>query len=184
MFFFQDVSACIVAASSMGSKILRPQAFCQSLAHGEGFDIGWERRMSSSGSKEGFMSPIKMQRIESGLRLALDLVSFINTRALGSILGLLSEGCVVESEGRAPSDSVFKGAAEIRGYFVALFAKKKGLVLRVEELFGFGHRCVAAWEGGWEENGSRQTLRGIFIVQEKNDKIDKVSIYTKSGKGE
>lgn len=130
------------------------------------------------------MSPIKMQKAESGLRLALDLVSFINTRDLASILGLLSEDCIVESEETARSDSVFIGPKEIRRYFDTLFAKKKGLVLRVEEFFGFGHRCVAAWEGDWEENGTRQTLRGIFIVQEKNDKISKISIYTKSGSGE
>ena len=130
------------------------------------------------------MSPIKMQKVESGLRLTLDLVSYINSRELASILSLLSGDCVVESEEQGPSDSVFKGAEEIGRYFHTLFAKKKGLVLKVEEFFGFGHSCVAAWEGGWEENGTRQTLRGVFIVQEKNDKISKISIYTKSGKGE
>lgn len=40
MFFFQDLSAGILAASGMGSKILHLQAFCQSLAHEESFDIG------------------------------------------------------------------------------------------------------------------------------------------------
>ena len=128
------------------------------------------------------MSPIKMRRLESGIRLAAELYENINGKKAEGVAGLLSEDCVLESAYPSPNGTPYKGKERVRQYYEILFDKRRGLSVSTEEILGFGHRCVVRWKSAWiGDDGYERTLRGTDILRERNDLICEILTYSKSG---
>ena len=127
------------------------------------------------------MSPIKMHKIESGIRLVVDLYNGINDHKVEDIIELLSDNCILESTSPSPHGTVYNGKDQIKKYYENLFEERKEVKFKTEELLGFGHRCIIRWECKWiNENGTEDTIRGIDIIKEKNDLIGEMLSYSKS----
>lgn len=127
------------------------------------------------------MSPIKMQRLESGIRLAVELYENINGKKVEGVAGLLSEDCVLESAYPSPNGTLYKGKERVRQYYEVLLGKRKGLSVSTEEILGFGHRCIIRWKNAWiDDDGKEMALRGTDIFRERNDLICEVLSYSKS----
>lgn len=126
------------------------------------------------------MSPIKMQRLESGIRLVIELFENINSQKIDSIIRLLSDDCILDSADSGPNGTMYTGKAQIKFFYEDLFRNRKGISIVTEEILGFGHRCVTRWRCTWkDENGEETTLRGTDIVREKNDLICEILSYSK-----
>ena len=127
------------------------------------------------------MSPIKMHKIESGIRLVVELYNGINNHKVEDIIGLLSDDCTLESTSPVPRGLIYTGKDQIRKYYENLFEERREVRFKTEELLGFGHRCIIRWECIWvNENSSEETIRGIDIIKEKNDLISEILSYSKS----
>jgi predicted SnoaL-like aldol condensation-catalyzing enzyme len=92
------------------------------------------------------MSPIKMNRIESALRVAVKYSEAFNLHDTENILRLISDDCVFETYNPAPNGTICSGKGEITRYISELFQSKPRGKIEIEEVFGFGHRSVLRWK--------------------------------------
>jgi predicted SnoaL-like aldol condensation-catalyzing enzyme len=126
------------------------------------------------------MSPIKMHKIESGIRLVVELYNGINNHKVEDIIDFLCNDCILESASSTPYGNVYKGKDQIRKYYENLFKERKEVRYKTEEIMGFGHLCIIRWECIWVNRvGTKETIRGVDIIKEKNDFIYEILSYIK-----
>lgn len=129
------------------------------------------------------MSPIKMQKVESAMRLAVELQNAKNRHDVEGIVKLLNNECVVEDSSSMRNEEGYKGKEEIRKHFQALFSKRQNMQYHTEELVGFGHRCVLRYKSTWiDEKGNEVTERGVDIFREENETIIEILSYIKANR--
>ena len=126
------------------------------------------------------MSPINMQKLESGIRLGAALLERINNHKIDAIMKLFDDNCVMEPFLAGSAGARLIGKVETRKYFELLLAGRSNLHYSTEEILGFGHRCIIRWSCSWQDGaGARQSLRGVDIIREKNDLICEILSYGK-----
>lgn len=126
------------------------------------------------------MSPIKMQKLESGIRLAAELIEKINAHDLDAVMKLFADDCVLEPNSASLSGDVVVGKEKIQEYFKTLFSEHGDIHFSTEEILGFGHRCIVRWKCVWiDKKGVERSLRGVDIIREKNDRIGEILSYSK-----
>jgi hypothetical protein len=92
------------------------------------------------------MCPVRMDRIESGSRIVIELTEAINHQKLEKIKSLLSDDCVLESSKPAPDGQMFIGKENIKEYWKQYFLETPKIRKEIEEIMGFGIRCVLRWK--------------------------------------
>lgn len=126
------------------------------------------------------MSPINMQKLESGIRLVAELIEKINAHKTDAVMKLFGDDCVMEPIFTDYAGARITGKERIGKYFELLLAERRNLQYSTEEILGFGHRCIVCWSCTWQdEAGARQSLRGVDIIREKNDLICEILSYGK-----
>ena len=127
------------------------------------------------------MSPIKMSKVESSLRLVLAFYQTINHRDLNSILEFLSEDCRIEHSSPAPAGKISIGKAAATTYWQNFLENYSDGEIEMEEIFGSGERCVARWGLSWTGlTGKREQIRGVDIYRVRNGRIHEILSYVKS----
>jgi SnoaL-like domain len=121
------------------------------------------------------MSPVRMSEVESAMRAALAFKDAFNQHNLAGMMGLLTEDCVFEGCTPAPDGAVYTGKEAIVRYYEDLFASFPDARLKVEDVFGFGKRCIMRWRLEWGE----EYLRGVDIVRVEDDLIYERLSYAK-----
>lgn len=122
------------------------------------------------------MTPARMDRVEAAIRAALAFKDAFNSQDIAVMMTLLSEDCVAEGFVPAPDGAVYRGKEAIAGYYEDFFARFPDAQLKVEDVFGFGKRCIMRWKLEWGEN----RLRGVDIVCVEGEVICEVLSYAKS----
>jgi len=129
------------------------------------------------------MSPIKMQRMESGIRLVIALFEQMNAKGINRIAEILSDDCILESIRSAPERNIYKGKEKIKQYYEDLRKGKSNIAFETEEIVGFGHRCVIRWRCIWtDEEGIEKAMRGIDLMKEKNDLLCEILSYSSNAR--
>ncbi len=137
------------------------------------------------------MSPARMERVESAVRVVAAFVDDFNRHDTAGMLRYLDETCSLEipapmpllgSAGRAATDPVpgaapFSGKADAERLFAAIFGGSPGVTIEVEELFGAGFRSVLRWNCGWTDQDGGRSLRGVSIFKMKNGLIGEILSY-------
>lgn len=127
------------------------------------------------------MSPINMQKLESGIRLAAELIEKINAHKLDDVMKLFGDDCVMEPIFTGHAGTLITGKGNIRKYFELLLMERGNLHYATEEFLGFGHRCIIRWMCTWKDTkGVERSLRGVDIIREKNDRISEILSYCRS----
>jgi len=126
------------------------------------------------------MSPMKMQKIESAIRLVVELIENINSHKIKNIVKILSDDCSLESSSPAPKGTIYNGKEQIEKYFENIYKERKNLHYKTEEIIGFGHRCITRYKSTWEDDQGREnTIKGTDIIKEKDDQICEILSYSK-----
>ena len=129
------------------------------------------------------MSPIKMSKIESGLRTVLDFNKACNRHDIPSMMRLISDECVFESSHPAPGGTAYAGKAEITQFWADFFREAPDTQIKIEDISGFGNPCIMRWRLEWtDESGTRQHLRGIDLYQVENSLICEILSYVKGAR--
>lgn len=125
------------------------------------------------------MSPIRMQRMESGIRLIIALFEQLNAKNMNGITEILSCDCVLENIRGAGEGNVCKGKERIKQYYEDLCREKSNIAFRIEEIVGFGHRCAVRWRCIWTDaEGREKATRGMDLIKEKNDLLCEILSYS------
>ncbi len=126
------------------------------------------------------MSPIRMDRIESGVRLIIALTEAINRRDLPAILVLFGDNCRLEAPSPAPEGLTCTGKPAIARYWQAYFLQYPQVRIKLEETLGYGLRCISRWSlERSDASGVTTNLRGADIFRFQNGLIIEQLSYIK-----
>ena len=126
------------------------------------------------------MSSIRMSKIESGMRVALEFNEAFNRHDVAGILKCISDDCVFEDTSPAPDGAEYQGKESISQFFEDLFREVQQAHAEIEEIFGFGLRVVMRWRCEWlDETGAKQHVRGVDIFKLKDGLICEKLPYVK-----
>ena len=126
------------------------------------------------------MSPIKMSKIESGMRVALEFNKAFNRHDVPGMMQLLSEDCLFEDHCPAPDGKEYSGKEEITRFYQELFRNTPSSQIKIEDIYSAGDRCIMHWKLSWEEeSGEKKHVRGVDLFRVKEGVITERLSYMK-----
>ncbi len=121
------------------------------------------------------MSPIRMARLESAVRLVLEFNEAFNRGDVAGMMRLVCEDCVFENAVPGPEGSALSGKDAVTRYWQDFFSRSPQARREVEEIFGLGNRCVLRWRCA----GVDGPLRGVDIFQVRDGLVRERLAYVK-----
>lgn len=126
------------------------------------------------------MSPIRMARFESGVRLVIEFNEAFNRHDVSGMMKLMSEDCVFENTDPAPDGAIYTGKEAVTRFWQDFFAQSPHAHIKIDEIFGFGNRCIMLWRYDWEDaSGAKGHVRGVDIFRIQNSFICEKLSYVK-----
>ena len=126
------------------------------------------------------MSPIRMEHVESGLRVVIAFNEAFNRHDVPGMMQLMTEDCVFENTTPAPDGTTYTGKGAIAQYWQSFFANSPHAHIKIEATFGYGLHCVLLWRYDWvDQAGKRGHVRGVDLYQVKNGLISEKLSYVK-----
>lgn len=126
------------------------------------------------------MTPIRMERLESGVRTIIEFNQAFNRHDVPAMMQLISEDCTFESTSPAPDGTVFKGKVAITRFYQDFFTQSPHAQIKIEETFGFGYRCIMRWRYDWQDTaGNPAHVRGVDLYRVQNGLIQEMFSYLK-----
>jgi ketosteroid isomerase-like protein len=121
------------------------------------------------------MSPARMSKIEEAVRIVLQFNDAFNQHEVPAMMALMSEDCLFENTSPAPDGTVYKGQADVRQFWENFFQEAPQAHIEIEEIFGFGERCIMRWQYSW---GSGH-VRGVDVFKVRESLITEKLSYVK-----
>jgi predicted SnoaL-like aldol condensation-catalyzing enzyme len=126
------------------------------------------------------MSPTRLSRSESAIRIVLEFNEAFNRHDVAGMMQLMSDDCIFENTEPAPDGTVYSGKEEVRQFWQDFFHQSPHARIEIEEIFGFGMRCVMRWRYEWVDvAGKKGHVRGVDIFRVKDDFICEKLSYVK-----
>lgn len=126
------------------------------------------------------MSPTRMSRLESSIRLVLEFNEAFNRHDVAGMTQLMSDDCVFENTSPAPDGTMYAGKDAVTQFWQGFFHESPQAHIEIEEIFGLGNRCVMRWRYEWVDlAGKKGYVRGVDIFQVKNGSIYEKLSYVK-----
>jgi len=126
------------------------------------------------------MSPARMDRVETAIRLVLAFNEAFNRHDIPGMMQLMSEDCTFENTGPAPEGRVYTGKEAVTQYWEEFFQASPEAHIKIEEIFSLGSRCVMRWRYDWvDAQGQSGTIRGVDLFKVTNGFISEKLSYVK-----
>jgi ketosteroid isomerase-like protein len=127
------------------------------------------------------MSPIRMSKIESAMRVVLEFNEAFNRHDVPEMMQLMTEDCVFENTDPAPDGIRYSGKEAVTQFWQDFFRESPNAHIEIEEIFGLGNlRCVMRWRYEWvDAAGNKGHVRGVDIFQVKDGLISEKLSYVK-----
>ena len=126
------------------------------------------------------MSPIRMERVESAIRIVLKFNEAVNRHDIAGVMQLVCEDCIFENTDPAPDGIVYSGKEAITQYWQGFFRKSPHANFEIEEIFGYDIRCVMRWKYAWVDlTGNQEHIRGVDIFKVEKGLICEKLSYIK-----
>ncbi len=126
------------------------------------------------------MNPIRMSKLESGMRVVIEFNEAFNRHDVAGMMQLMSDDCVFENTDPAPDGTVYKGKEAVTQFWQKFFHELPQAHIEIEEIFGMGFRCIMRWKYDWvDAEGKQGHVRGVDIVKLKDNLICEKLSYVK-----
>jgi ketosteroid isomerase-like protein len=116
-----------------------------------------------------------MEKIESAMRTVMEFNDAFNRHDVAGMMKLMTDDCVFENTAPAPDGTAYKGREAVTQFWQGFFEESPQAHIDIEELVGFGKRCVMRWRYSW---GSGH-VRGVDIFLVKDGLIAEKLSYVK-----
>jgi len=127
---------------------------------------------------------MKMARIESAVRVVLEFSEAFNRHDVAAMMQCMTDNGILETAGPAPDGAVYSGKAAITQYWQDFFRRAPQAHIKVEDIFGFGLRCVMRWRCDWVgPTGEPRHARGVDLFQVRGGAICEHRSYVKGAFG-
>jgi predicted SnoaL-like aldol condensation-catalyzing enzyme len=121
-----------------------------------------------------------MSKLESGIRVVLAFNEAFNRHDVPGMMDLMSEDCIFENTDPAPDGTVYSGKEVVTQFWQDFTHEWPHAHIKVEEIFGFGERCIMRWRYNWagleEEKGH---IRGVDLFRVRGGLIREQLSYVK-----
>jgi predicted SnoaL-like aldol condensation-catalyzing enzyme len=121
------------------------------------------------------MSPIRMEKIESSMRVVLKFNEAFNRHDVSGMMQLMSDDCVFENTDPAPDGTVYSGKEGVTRFWQDFFRESPQAHIDIEEIFGMGYHCIMRWKYSWGEGH----VRGVDIFKVVDGLISEKLSYVK-----
>ena len=121
------------------------------------------------------MSPIRMAKIESAIRLVLQFNEAFNRHDVTGMMKLMSDDCLFENTAPAPDGTIYSGKDAVTQFWQDFFRESPQAHIDIEEIFGTGNRCIMRWKYSWGEGH----VRGVDIFKVVDGLISEKLSYVK-----
>jgi ketosteroid isomerase-like protein len=126
------------------------------------------------------MSPVRMARLESAMRVVLAFNEAFNRHDVAGMMQLMSDDCVFENTAPAPDGTAYTGKEAVTQFWQGFFRDSPHARISIEEIFGMGNRCIMRWRYEWiDADGNAGHVRGVDIFQVKHGLICEKLSYVK-----
>jgi ketosteroid isomerase-like protein len=126
------------------------------------------------------MSPTRISKIETGVRLVLDFNQAFNRHDVAGMMQLMSDDCVFENTDPAPDGTLYSGKEAVTRFWQDFFVQSPQAHIDIEEIFGFGERCIMLWRYSWvDQAGEEGHVRGVDVYRIKGGSITEKLSYVK-----
>lgn len=126
------------------------------------------------------MSPIKMAKIESSMRVVMEFNEAFNRHDVDGMMKLMTDDCVFENTEPSPDGTVYSGKEVVTKFWRDFFNESPHAHIEIEEIFGMGNRCVMRWRYEWTDAaGVKGHVRGVDIFQVREGLISEKFSYVK-----
>lgn len=126
------------------------------------------------------MNPIRMSRLESAMRVVIAFNEAFNRHDVAGMMQLMSDDCLFENTSPAPDGAAYAGREAVTQFWHDFFAGSPHAHIDIEEIFGFGERCVMRWKYSWiDQRGDRGHVRGVDIFRVRDGLIHEKLSYVK-----
>ncbi len=122
---------------------------------------------------------MKMAKIESAMRVALEFNQAFNRHDVAAMMVLMNDDCVFENTSPAPDGAVYSGKEAVTQFWQNSSASPQAHI-QVEEILGLGLQCVMRWRYDWvDAAGEKGHVRGVNLFTVKNGLISEKLSYVK-----
>jgi predicted SnoaL-like aldol condensation-catalyzing enzyme len=126
------------------------------------------------------MSPIRMSKLESAMRVVLTFNEAFNRHDVAGMMQLMSDDCIFENTSPAPNGTVYAGKEATTHFWEDFFQQSPQAHIEIEEIFGYGERCIMRWTYSWEDTGGEKGhVRGVDIFRVVDGSIHEKLSYAK-----
>ena len=127
------------------------------------------------------MSPIRMSKIETAMRVVLEFNEAFNRHDVPGMMQSMTEDCVFENTNPAPDGTRYSGKETVTQFWADFFRQSPKAHIEIEEIFGMGNnRCVMRWRYEWvDAAGNQGHVRGVDIFQVRDGLISEKLSYVK-----
>jgi len=126
------------------------------------------------------MSPFRMEKLESAVRLVIAFNEAFNRHDVAGMMQLMSDDCIFENTTPAPDGTLYSGKEAVTQFWQDFFRQSPHAHIKIEEIFGFGIRCIMLWRYDWvDEAGNSGHVRGVDIFRVQNGSICEKLSYVK-----
>ncbi len=121
------------------------------------------------------MSPTRMSRIESAMRLVLEFNEAFNRHDVPGMMQLMSDDCVFENTYPSPDGTIYSGKEAVTRFWEEFFRDSPHAHIEIEEIFGMGDRCIMRWKYSWGDGH----VRGVDVFKVEGGSITEKLSYVK-----
>ena len=126
------------------------------------------------------MSPIRMSKLEAAMRVVLDFNEAFNRHDVTGMIQLMSDDCVFENTTPPPDGAAYSGKAALTRFWESFFCESPRAQIKIEEIIGFGERCVMRWRYSWVDSaGEEGHVRGVDVFRVRGGLIHEKLSYVK-----
>ncbi len=126
------------------------------------------------------MSPARMSKLESAIRIVLEFNEAFNRHDAAGMMKLMSDDCVFENTDPAPDGTVYSGKEAVTQFWQDFFRESPHAYIEIEEVFSASFRCVMRWRYDWvNAAGQKGHVRGVDIFKVKEGLICEKFSYVK-----
>lgn len=126
------------------------------------------------------MSPARMSRLESAIRVVLEFNEAFNRHDVAGMMQLMSDDCIFENTSPAPDGAVYSGKEVVTRFWQDFFRESPQAHIEIEEIFSLGERCMMRWRYSWVDMaGDKGHVRGVDVFRVRNGFIREKLSYVK-----
>lgn len=126
------------------------------------------------------MSPIRLSKLESAVRIVLEFNQAFNRHDVADMMRLMSADCVFENTDPAPDGTLYAGKEAVNLFWQHFFRESPQAHIEIEEIFGLGERCIMRWSYTWVDQADHTGhVRGVDLFRVRNGLISEKLSYVK-----